>query len=208
MQRWTTVVIVLMYGSGACALFGAGGGSSGSVMDPDWIARGPALVAEGDDRYFVAVGQARDKLRVPLLKKVAQKKARAAIEEPLKAYLEVLAGPWLASLDPKVMKEKPKPAPVVMLDKLLERCAKLAAIEEVYVGGDGEYVWAMARVDLMPIVLEMQASADVQILLEFLVANNIDPNVVFDELAGGELGGAMPGEQTASPDVRSESNGG
>jgi hypothetical protein len=180
------------------------GGSSASIMDPDWVDRGAALVVQEKDRYFVAVGQARDKLRVPLLKKVAQKKAKDAIEEPIKEYLKVLAGPWLASLDPKIMKEKPKPPPIVMLDKLLERCAKMATIEEVYVGGDGEYVWALSRVELMPILMEMQASADVVPMLEFLQASNIDPNVVFDKVASGELGGAPPEEEKQKEEAPEE----
>jgi hypothetical protein len=204
-----TLTMVLAYGLGGCALLGSGGGSSGSIMDPDWVERGAALVVEDKDRYFVAVGQARDKLRAPLLKKIAQKKAMDAIEEPIKNYLKVLAGPWIASLDPKIMKVKPKPGPIIMLDKLLERCAKMAAIEEVYVGGDGSYAWAMSRVDLMPIIMEMQASTDVQILLEFLVASNIDPNIVFDKVASGELGGPPPKEEEKEepPAEKSEEEG-
>jgi hypothetical protein len=198
MQRnvWSAALVAAVAG---CAAIGSGeGASSGALFEPDWVDRGDALVVDGDSRYFVAVAQARDRLRLPLLTKAAEKKALNAIDRPIRRYLKVLAGPWLASLDPKIMRQKPKPAPIVMLDKLLERCAKLAAVDEVHVSG-GKAVWAMSRVDLTPIVLEMQASSDVQPLVAFLTGSNIDPAVVFDRVASGELGGEPPAEEAPAP---------
>ncbi len=168
--------------TGGCALFGAQGGPV--IGQPDWIARGTGLVLDGTERQFVGVGQARDKLRLPLLKQVAQKKATTALEAPVKAFLKALAGPWLQTLDQKFLKEPDSP-PIVMLDKLLERCVKLGAIDEVYVEGEGDAVFALARLDLMAVVMEMQASGDVEPLLTFMAEQGVDPNAVFDAVAAG-----------------------
>jgi hypothetical protein len=167
-----------------CAVLGRGGDGGGARLGkPDWVGRGPAFVVDGKDRKIVAVGQALDKLRAPLLKKIAERKAKDAIKEPLKAYLKALAGPWLASLGPEALKEG---SPTRMLDALLGRLVPMAAVDEVFLTADDDAAYAQSRIDLMAVLMEMQSSTDVEPLMQFLNANHLDANALFDQMAAGK----------------------
>ncbi|MFC1612041.1 hypothetical protein ACFL6C_13850 [Myxococcota bacterium] len=185
--------------TGCTALSGlSGGAAAGDLATPAWIERGSALVTESDDRYFAGVGAARDRLRVPLLKKVAQRKAKEAIREPINTYLQALAGPWLGTLDAKTKKEM---KPTRMLDKLLGRVAKLAAIDEVYVPDDGEVVFAMSRIDLMAVLMEIEASPDTEPLRAYLAGAGIDPTALFDQVAAGGVNQQQPPDEAPAPET-------
>ncbi|OGQ86418.1 MAG: hypothetical protein A2289_03955 [Deltaproteobacteria bacterium RIFOXYA12_FULL_58_15] len=172
------LLVALAAGLEGCALLRSGG-SSGS-MTPDWVQRGSTLVVDGDKRYFTGVGAAYDKLRPPLLKKIAQKKALAAINEPIKEYLKALAAPWFKSLD-KETAELIKPDTI--LDGLLKRCTGLAAIDEVYVASDNGSTFALSRVDYMAVRMEIEATPSAEPLRLFVTNAGIDPDALFNQVA-------------------------
>jgi hypothetical protein len=195
------LVVAFACGIAGCGLFGSSGGGARAdpFGEPDWVERGSAHILVDDSRYFVGVGAARGKLNASLLKAAAKKKAKDAVEQQLAEYLDKLAAPWIESLPPKIEEQA---NPRGMLASLNKRIHPRIQVEETYVSGDGRAAFVQARLQLIAVLMEMEASADTEPMRAFLNEKRLDPRMLFDYLAGAgaeneetpEGGGEAPEE--------------
>lgn len=177
-------VVAVACGIAGCGLVGSSGGGAraDALGEPDWVERGSTHLLDGDNRYFVGVGAARGKLNASLLKAAAKKKAKDVVEQQLEEYLDKLAAPWIESLPPKIEEQA---NPRGMLASLNKRIHPRIQIEETYVSGDGHAAFVQARLQLIAVLMEMEASADTEPMRAFLDEKRLDPRMLFDYLAGG-----------------------
>lgn len=190
MVSWIRLSLVVIAGGiSGCGLLGFAGGDAQAAgpSEPEWVARGSAYAIDGDTRSFVGVGAARGELNASLLRAAARKRATGAVKHQLEDYLDQLAKPWVKSLSPKI---KEQANPRGMLASLTKRLEPRIHIEDTYVAGSGRAAFVQARLELIAVLMEMEASADTEPMRAYLGSKGLDPKNLFDHLAsgGGEEG--------------------